>query len=1147
MAQGIFLHDYNTGGKLYDGAITANNKLANRQYVIDNAFIQSNNLSEISGDTNKSAARTNLGVAIGSDVQAYSAVLGRLANLAEDDGNFIVGSAGGFIVESGSTARDSLNLGTSDSPQFTALEVGNASDTTLARLSAGDLSVEGNRIFRVGGADVPVADGGTGASTAEAARSNLSAQESHARLDDISNLDVTDGAVVIGDGSNLVLEQGSTARASLGLAIGSDVQAYDAQLDSLSAFSADQVTNIGALGGLTNAANKVPMYSGSGSATLIDFLDEDDLSSNSATGVPSQQSVKAYVDGVRSGLDIKDSVRVASTAAISTGSYDSVNKTLTFSSEAAVSIDGVSLSVGDRILMKNQSTAADNGIYTLTTNGAAGTGSEDYSLSSVTFYENSGFTNEAESGSMSVSNAFYYTDSNFNTQIGSTTSEVPSSWAWYSDAAFSNQVTSGTAQYAEIFFSVSDYDSSWDDDTFNNIFQSTSSKNFTNFSTSFDDTLRRVRIALPSSGTHFTASTQTTGNFYTPYLQVKPSYQHVRLTVLSKYSLTQSELEAAEFYRTGDEANAVGISSASNHSGTTWNLTLDNAIIQSGSSAFLKFSADSTNYVRFTISDSSLTSTQIAAGRFKIDSSEYEIDAAYNSGTGRWDVELASNVSVPASGGSEEYNWYDPNGGGTSAVITRATDFDDNSEVTAGAFCFVEEGTVNADAGFVLTTNDDITVGSTGMSFTQFSGAGQITAGTGLSKSGNTINAAGNLAAVAGLNVTDGGIIVGDGSTFVLESGGTARTSLGLGSGDSPAFTAIDLGGYTDATLEYDSAGDLSIEGNVIYRAGGTDVPITDGGTGASDAGTARTNLGLAIGSNVQAYDSNLDTLSNLDAAALNNVTDLSALSHADGNFIVSDGSDFVVESGSTARDSLSLGTSDSPQFTGIELGHASDTTLARSGAGDVSIEGNVVYRAGGTTIPVSDGGTGATSVSAAQVALDLEPGVDIQAYDAGLQSIAGLTTQADRMIYTTGSDTYAVTTLSSFARTLLDDADAATMRATLGAASTDSTELSVDTSEPSSIAIGDVDGMYVYDISADDTELTVSLPSTATAGCLGKSVIFKIKSTVGSESSLTISGATNQTIDGNSSIVLNQERQAIKLVISEEHSSGATQCWVVV
>jgi hypothetical protein len=64
------------------------------------------------------------------------------------------------------------------------------------------------------------------------------------------------------------------------------------------------------------------------------------------------------------------------------------------------------------------------------------------------------------------------------------------------------------------------------------------------------------------------------------------------------------------------------------------------------------------------------------------------------------------------------------------------------------------------------------------------------------------------------------------------------------------------------------------------------------------------------------------------------------------------------------------LATTDSPQFTAINLGHASDTTLARSGAGSVTIEGNVIYRAGGTDVPVTDGGTGASSAADARTNL---------------------------------------------------------------------------------------------------------------------------------------------------------------------------------
>lgn len=77
-----------------------------------------------------------------------------------------------------------------------------------------------------------------------------------------------------------------------------------------------------------------------------------------------------------------------------------------------------------------------------------------------------------------------------------------------------------------------------------------------------------------------------------------------------------------------------------------------------------------------------------------------------------------------------------------SGSWTRATDFDANAEVTAGAFTFIEEGTTYADSGWVLNTDGAITVGTTSISFTQFSGAGSIEAGDGLTKSGNTLNVA---------------------------------------------------------------------------------------------------------------------------------------------------------------------------------------------------------------------------------------------------------------------------------------------------------------------------------------------------------------------------------------------------------------------
>jgi len=82
---------------------------------------------------------------------------------------------------------------------------------------------------------------------------------------------------------------------------------------------------------------------------------------------------------------------------------------------------------------------------------------------------------------------------------------------------------------------------------------------------------------------------------------------------------------------------------------------------------------------------------------------------------------------------------------------------------------------------------------------------------------------------------------------------------------------------------------------------------------------------------------------------------------------------------------------------------------------------------------PIAAGGTGASTALAARANLGLEIGVNVQAFDAGLLSIAGLTTLADRSIYTTASDTYAVYTLTAAGRAILDDADASAQRTTLG------------------------------------------------------------------------------------------------------------------
>ena len=116
--------------------------------------------------------------------------------LASHTGTLAV-SAGGTGATSATAAATALGVGTGDSPQFTGVNVGHASDTTISRASAGDIAVEGAAIYRAGGTDVPVTDGGTGVSTLTANGALIGNGTSAVTSVDMS----TKGGVLVGDGS----------------------------------------------------------------------------------------------------------------------------------------------------------------------------------------------------------------------------------------------------------------------------------------------------------------------------------------------------------------------------------------------------------------------------------------------------------------------------------------------------------------------------------------------------------------------------------------------------------------------------------------------------------------------------------------------------------------------------------------------------------------------------------------------------------------------------------------------------------------------------------------------------------------------------------------------------------------------------------
>jgi len=143
-----------------------------------------------------------------------------------------------------------------------------------------------------------------------------------------------------------------------------------------------------------------------------------------------------------------------------------------------------------------------------------------------------------------------------------------------------------------------------------------------------------------------------------------------------------------------------------------------------------------------------------------------------------------------------------------SGAASRSSDANgtaDTGELMPGTFTFVEEGAVNSDKGFVVSTNGTITIGATAIAWTQFSGAGSFEAGDGLSQSGNTIN----------VNVVSN------------------RTAI---VGDAVDIASTYVGQSSITTLGTITTG--------VWN--GTDIAVADGGTGASDAASARTNLGIA-------------------------------------------------------------------------------------------------------------------------------------------------------------------------------------------------------------------------------------------------------------------------------------------------------------
>jgi len=175
----------------------------------------------------------------------------------------------------------------------------------------------------------------------------------------------------------------------------------------------------------------------------------------------------------------------------------------------------------------------------------------------------------------------------------------------------------------------------------------------------------------------------------------------------------------------------------------------------------------------------------------------------------------------------------------------------------AGFFTFVEKGTVNADNGFVCTSDSgSAVVGTNNLTIAQFSGAGQITAADGLQKSGNTL------------------------SVDLKSNGGLVIESTEM---------AVNLGAS-------------SITGTLA---------ISDGGTGATSASNARTSLGLVIGTDVEPHSDKLTELATMNQTTANSLADLtdSEVQILDGAVVTTTEFNTVCDGGTSATSTTLVAT----------------------------------------------------------------------------------------------------------------------------------------------------------------------------------------------------------------------------------------------
>ena len=377
----------------------------------------------------------------------------------------------------------------------------------------------------------------------------------------------------------------------------------------------------------------------------------------------------------------------------------------------------------------------------------------------------------------------------------------------------------------------------------------------------------------------------------------------------------------------------------------------------------------------FIVVDSGGTQRKLTKGN--INNSGFNNDAGYTTNTG--DITGVTAGNGLTGGGSS---------GGVSLAVGAGTLIDVAADSVSVDLSELTTSTADGDGDFFAVVDaanaqKKLTKGNINLS--GFNNDSSFIDGSSLNasnlSSGTVTNARldAQLQDVAGLAVTNGNFIVGDGSNFVAESGSTARTSLRLGTASvlDTGISNTNVPKFTSGVADNDF---LKVDGTAIEGRSASEVLSDIGGQASLTFGISNTNA-VKIDSTSVADDeyatftanglesrstsevlsdigaitaSSTDTLTNktINASQLSGTVanarldaqlqDVAGLAVTNGGFIVGDGSNFVLETGSTARASLGLGTA-STLDTGI-----SNTNVPKFTSG---VADNDFLRVNGTAI----------------------------------------------------------------------------------------------------------------------------------------------------------------------------------------------------